>query len=77
MVILSSSWGGLPTVVFFFQEGAMIGPSQTFLEHWALPQHRSLNMLTSPKIEACFCLSISWVDKHHFHSHLPFSIPIC
>jgi hypothetical protein len=58
-----SEWGA-PTNSFFLkrkkdQASYLIGPSPIFLEHWgggSLPQHKNLNMLPSPKIEACFVM---------------------
>jgi hypothetical protein len=39
------------------QGGNLIGPSPIFLEHGALPQHRSVNMLLSQHVLSCFPLS--------------------
>jgi hypothetical protein len=77
MVILSSLWGGPAHGCFLFPRRSHDWPiTNIFGTYGALPQHRSLNMLASPKIEACFCLSISWVDKPTFtltfHSQFQF-----
>ncbi len=50
VLVLIREGGGFPIFYFIFKKRSyFVGPSPVLLEHGALPQHRSLTMLPSPK----------------------------
>jgi hypothetical protein len=59
-MLLLISDGVHPHFILFFKKKFrrrdLIGPSPIFWEHEGSPQHRSLNMFPSLKIEACFAI---------------------
>jgi hypothetical protein len=60
--LISEGVRPVPTV-FFFRRSDLIGPSPIFMEHEALPQHRSLNILPSAPHPTCLMEVEPWTNN--------------